>query len=134
MRAMSAMLIAWLSPGRSLVIWHFPKICGVSTFVSCNKIQKNQNAKSDVSKLDCDLCISLFALWVSFYFLLQSSLSFVIVRPFCTRRDPMRCSPIWLGFVVLITCPLAAPAQLRFTQPTANLGELLGGPRYQHRF
>jgi hypothetical protein len=40
----------------------------------------------------------------------------------------------WLAIALLITCPPFASAQLRFTQPTANLGELRGGPVYQQRF
>lgn len=35
---------------------------------------------------------------------------------------------------VLLVCPVLASAQLRFTQPTADLGELRGGPVYDHRF
>src|SRR5688572_25659723 len=34
----------------------------------------------------------------------------------------------------LLALPSLASAQLRFMQPTAELGELRGGPAYQHRF
>ena len=40
----------------------------------------------------------------------------------------------YVAFVLLLACPAFASAQLRFTQPTGNLGELRGGPVYQHRF
>ena len=40
----------------------------------------------------------------------------------------------WIVFALLLFSPALAPAQLRFTQPTANLGELRGGPVYPHRF
>jgi Protein of unknown function (DUF1573) len=40
----------------------------------------------------------------------------------------------WLAFAMLLVCPAFASAQLRFTQPIANLGELRGGPVYPHRF
>jgi hypothetical protein len=41
----------------------------------------------------------------------------------------------WLLVVAIILhTPIAAFAQLRFVQPTVNLGELRGGPAYQHRF
>ena len=43
-----------------------------------------------------------------------------------------KCS--WLLFAVLLTTPSVASAQLRFTQPTANLGEIRGGPVYSQRF
>jgi hypothetical protein len=39
-----------------------------------------------------------------------------------------------LVFGVLLACPALASAQLRFTQPSADLGELRGGPVYDHRF
>jgi hypothetical protein len=35
---------------------------------------------------------------------------------------------------VLFTCPALASAQLRFTMPSADLGELRGGPVYDQRF
>ncbi len=35
---------------------------------------------------------------------------------------------------VLLACPALASAQLRFTAPAADLGELRGGPVYDHRF
>jgi Protein of unknown function (DUF1573) len=35
---------------------------------------------------------------------------------------------------LLLACPALASAQLRFTQPSADLGELRGGPVYDHRF
>lgn len=35
---------------------------------------------------------------------------------------------------VLLACPALASAQLRFAQPAADLGELRGGPMYDHRF
>jgi hypothetical protein len=35
---------------------------------------------------------------------------------------------------ILLSCPALASAQLRFTQPNADLGELRGGPAYDHRF
>lgn len=41
---------------------------------------------------------------------------------------------LWFALVLLLFCPMFASAQLRFAQPTANLGELRGGPVYQHRF
>ena len=40
----------------------------------------------------------------------------------------------WLAPVLILACPTLACAQLRFTQPAANLGELRGGPIYPHRF
>jgi hypothetical protein len=39
-----------------------------------------------------------------------------------------------VGVALLLFSPPLAFAQLRFTQPTANLGELRGGPAYPHRF
>ena len=39
-----------------------------------------------------------------------------------------------LTIAVLTGTPTLGSAQLRFTQPTANLGELRGGPVAQHRF
>lgn len=35
---------------------------------------------------------------------------------------------------ILAASPAIAPAQVRFTQPIAEMGELRGGPAYQHRF
>jgi hypothetical protein len=35
---------------------------------------------------------------------------------------------------ILLACPAIASAQVRFTQPAADLGELRGGPVYDHRF
>jgi hypothetical protein len=40
----------------------------------------------------------------------------------------------WFACALLLVCPPLASAQLRFTHPTANLGELRGGPVYQQRF
>ncbi|MBI3821847.1 MAG: DUF1573 domain-containing protein [Planctomycetes bacterium] len=40
----------------------------------------------------------------------------------------------WFALVLILAFPALADAQLRFTQLTANLGELRGGPVYQHRF
>src|ERR1051325_4197870 len=36
--------------------------------------------------------------------------------------------------VFFIGCPALASAQLRFVQPSVELGELRGGPSYAHRF
>ena len=46
----------------------------------------------------------------------------------------MRPNRLLLAVAVLLTTPMLASAQLRFTQPTANLGDLRGGHVYQHRF
>jgi hypothetical protein len=40
----------------------------------------------------------------------------------------------WLALALILACPALACAQLRFTQPAANLGDLRGGPVYSHRF
>ncbi len=40
----------------------------------------------------------------------------------------------WIALTILLASPALASAQLRFTQPAADLGELRGGPVYQHRF
>jgi hypothetical protein len=40
----------------------------------------------------------------------------------------------WLALSLILACPAHASAQLRFTQPDANLGDLRGGPVYPHRF
>lgn len=44
--------------------------------------------------------------------------------------------PSRLGIIVaiLLTSPALARAELRFTQPAVDLGQLRGGPAYQHRF
>jgi Protein of unknown function (DUF1573) len=47
------------------------------------------------------------------------------------EESPMR--PI-IALALLPICPALAFGQLNFTAPTANLGELRGGPVYQHRF
>src|SRR5438093_1605020 len=39
-----------------------------------------------------------------------------------------------IALTLLLVSPAMASAQLRFTQPAANLGELRGGPVYQQRF
>lgn len=39
-----------------------------------------------------------------------------------------------LILALALACPASATAQLRFLQSTADLGELRGGPAYQHRF
>jgi hypothetical protein len=41
---------------------------------------------------------------------------------------------LWLVLVVILAHARPAAAQLRFLQPSANLGELRGGPVYSHRF
>jgi hypothetical protein len=41
---------------------------------------------------------------------------------------------ICLILALALACPASASAQLRFSQPAADLGELRGGPAYQHRF
>jgi hypothetical protein len=50
------------------------------------------------------------------------------------EKIPMTTNRICLALAAFLTMPMFASAQLRFTQPTANLGELRGGPIYQHRF
>jgi hypothetical protein len=40
----------------------------------------------------------------------------------------------FLALALLLASPALASAQLRFTQPIADLGALRGGPIYQHRF
>ena len=40
----------------------------------------------------------------------------------------------WLALALIFACPALTNAQLRFTRPDANLGELRGGPVYSHRF
>src|SRR5579862_5734201 len=47
------------------------------------------------------------------------------------EKPPMRSAMI---VALLFTCPSLASAQLHFAEPLANLGELRGGPVYQHRF
>src|SRR5260370_33476443 len=38
----------------------------------------------------------------------------------------------WLAPALILACPALACAQLRFTHPAANLGELRRGPIYPH--
>jgi len=40
----------------------------------------------------------------------------------------------WLALALILACPALTYAQLRFTQPDVNLGDLRGGPAYSHRF
>jgi Protein of unknown function (DUF1573) len=50
------------------------------------------------------------------------------------EKIPMHTKRLCLALAVLFMVPVFATAQLRFTQPTVNLGELRGGPIYEHRF
>jgi hypothetical protein len=54
-----------------------------------------------------------------------------MVWPSKMEESPMR--PI-IALLLLPICPALAFAQLNFVAPTGNLGELRGGPVYQHRF
>jgi hypothetical protein len=46
----------------------------------------------------------------------------------------MQSSRLLIVLALLLACPALTSAQLRFTQPVVNLGDLRGGPVYSHRF